>query len=478
MTMQLRWPLTAGLLVSATFVAACCCRQDRPNLNPCTVAAISYDPPPAHTPEEQDQLFREYQDASKDFQMLGVETSPGRTPVVPAPASGLRKIKQPQTEREAIVGTAARSGTPPRTRSAAEADAALARLRRGMRIADSLHSVDTDVRNFGKANNWCTVMAPEYQDAQRFIDRQQDYPNALYYGPVAQAVASPELANYTANADFDNRYILVAIVKVAAGKLGPSYGPLKLQVGLNCAFITREAGIWKAAMQPASGTTCPAATSDPSRILPVVAEDSVGDPSLIPPVVRFVQDTVVGTYLGVRCGRMWCDIGAQAATGVPVPQFRYDFSAPATVQARIKGWFDEQQLGVPFDTPALLKVRPAQWASVIPEANLGDTHLNVFEGGFAPVARVYIREGLSEYARKFGMTPGWNYITLTGKASSIFWSAAVINSLGQTTPLNAFRHPHTIGSIPGTARWAWLDHDEWIWVSCDVGCCLIQAGDS
>lgn len=472
MTMQLRWPLTAGLLVSATFVAACCCQQDRPNLNPCTVAGISYDPPVAHTSQDEDKLLKEYQAASTDFQMLGAESV-----ARPAPVSGVQKIKG-QTQREAVGSTATRTTVATTTRSASSADSTEARMRRGMRIADSLHSVDTDLRNFGRANNWCTVMAPEYQDAQRFIERQQDYPGALYYGPVAQAVASPELANYTVNADFDNHYVLVAIVKVGTGKVGPAYAPLKLEPGLNCAFLTRESGAWKAAMLPASGSTCPTATSDPSRLIPVIAEDSVGDPSLIPPVVRFVQDTAIGTYLGVRCGRVWCNLGAPRQSSIPVPIHRYDFSAPSTAQARIKGWFDEQQLGVPFDTPTPLKVRPAQWASIIPEANLGDTHLNVFEGGFAPVARVFIREGLSEYAKKFGMTPGWNYITLSGTSSSVIWSAAVVNSLGQTTPLYAFRHPHTIGSIPGTARWAWLDHDEWIWIGCDVGCCLIQAGDS
>jgi hypothetical protein len=32
--------------------------------------------------------------------------------------------------------------------------------------------------------------------------------------------------------------------------------------------------------------------------------------------------------------------------------------------------------------------------------------------------------------------------------------------------------------VPAAARWKWSDTDEQIWVRCDVGCCMVDPGDT
>jgi hypothetical protein len=478
MNAWLGWKAQAGLLFVGAFVAACCCQTERPNLNPCVSGKA--DQPVVEASKLSDENVRAYVDAEKTSGMYGVSFLNGPVP----PGMNLRPT-QPQSPKQpaetANSVSDARAAVQPLT--AAEEQKRTARIehvRRGLRIADSLHNVDPDFAEVAKANGWCTAYIPEFQDAQRFV--LHDNGSKPTYGPLAQAVASPELANFISAADFTGKGVLVAIVKVwnqPQPAIGP-YEALKLKVGLSCVYLNHSAGAWKASTVLTTNHKCDPTVSAPAGggDIEVAAEAAVTDPSEIPPVVRFVQDTLL-TYLGVRCGAQWCNIGARTLANVPTPKHLYDVGTPSTVQAHIKGWFDEQQLGIP-NPAATPRISPAAYSSVIPEPNLGSIGLNAFdtEGPAMPVARVFIpANGLERYYKKFGFSPGWNYIALKGKPGDILWHAFVRNSNGETIMLSSFRHPHTVGSVPGTARWAWFDNDEWIWVACDIGCCLVQANE-
>jgi hypothetical protein len=202
-----------------------------------------------------------------------------------------------------------------------------------------------------------------------------------------------------------------------------------------------------------------------------VARETFPAATDIPPVTRFVQSGDTLTYVGVRCADAWCNVGA---AGPPLVESVHKDApgVPATAQAQVKGWFDEQQLAVPAGGGTL---GPSQFATVVPEPNL--EHIESFASPQL-VARVYFPVENPVYKRKFGFAQGWNTIELQGTEGMDNWIATIKTSTGNPTTLPVMRKAHTIGSVPGTARFAWIGRDEWIWIACKIGCCLIESNDT
>ena len=350
---------------------------------------------------------------------------------------------------------------------------------------DSMHMNPPGLQAFADSNGWCTAAIPEFQDVQRFIQRDTVQGPVMTtrssYGPIVQTVASPTMATYTHTSQFTELYLLAAVAYVwdqpEAMKL--PYTRLRLLKGLNCVFLKHSSAAgWGARTVHVDGAHCPTSQADIAAAppIPVTTDDSAEAPGTIPAVARFVQSGDTATFLGVRCGALWCNIGASSPREIPPPSHLLA-SPPSTAQARVKGWFDEQQLGVPSSDG--LGITPAAFATVIPVAGLKAITAGQFQASYQPVAKVFVSDTMSKYQSRMGFSKGWNTIAISGSEASPNWTAEVTDARGRKRYLYVHRFPHTIGSIPGTARWAWTwrDKDEWVWVACLVGCCLVQSSE-
>jgi len=344
-------------------------------------------------------------------------------------------------------------------------------------FADTLHRLPPQLADFADTNNWCTANSPEFQDAQRFLQ------SPPVYGPLAQSLSNPSLAEWKNTSDFESAFRNVAVIYLWPddGTAGAPYKNLGLVGGINCVYLAHSPGAtWHAKILPITGYHCDAAPGalQAAPDIPVAAEDSTEPPGTVPPVTRFVQSDEDMAFLGVRCGARWCDVGGDISK---VPHSITAMSAsqpiPSAIknspQLRVKGWWDEQRLaiGAAGNTPPL---RPNNAGAIVPVPGLARITTKDFQRGYRDVAYAYV-DAVDMYATAFGMGKGWNRIQL--RDSSGVWQALIFAPrASQPKQLLVGRVEHTIGSLPGTARWDWTDVDEWIWISCDLGCCLIDGG--
>jgi hypothetical protein len=177
---------------------------------------------------------------------------------------------------------------------------------------------------------------------------------------------------------------------------------------------------------------------------------------------------------------------ASAHAGVP--------SLLTNAQGRVKGWFDDQVLGVP-DNTSRYKIHRRFRASAVPDPNLGALKVAQFlvDSGsqvYRTVGRVYfdsMPDPESKYVQVFGFTQGVNTIGMradietVGGLQKTVWYTQVKNATGQKNDIPTQRMDHSTyllklfgdrARIPATMRWRWFDQDEDLWVECDLGCCL------
>jgi hypothetical protein len=143
-------------------------------------------------------------------------------------------------------------------------------------------------------------------------------------------------------------------------------------------------------------------------------------------------------------------------------------------RARIPGWYDDQEIATP-GSDAGLSIRSELHASVVPFAAIDGYDVPDFDT-WKPVATVYFASApTAKYASKWGFNSGPNVLTLKRSGWWIFeeWEAEVN---GVDRNLRVIRTEHDLPGfhIVGTARWAWWDLDEPIWVRCGQGCCLVE----
>jgi hypothetical protein len=284
------------------------------------------------------------------------------------------------------------------------------------------------------------------------------------------------LGNLLTHDAFDAQFVNVAIIDVAqdGGPLSQSYTRLHLQVGLNCVYLKHEhtgpTSHWSGKIAPPAANIC-----DPATVAPILTAVAEHDGAQIPPVTRFVERSDMVPNIGVRCGTAWCVIGAGGPGDVPAAVHAGAPSTPPGAQSTIKGWFDDQHLAI-SNAASPHGLAPSIRASIVPEADLASKHLSDFSAGFVLVARAFFPGPATatlpaKYAA-FGFTPGWNRIEL--KETGGTWQARITTPGGTSVLRVASRVEHTMFSVIAAARWAWRDTDEWIWVACDNGCCLIE----
>ena len=359
------------------------------------------------------------------------------------------------------------------------------------------------------------INIPEFHDSQRLRD------TLGYYGPYVRAYGLPKLSSLTLT-DFNDRWQLVGVVLVdtwtdavtpnysvagtspipellASPRIVPDwrhYSALGLKSIWNCVFLrhtgTDQATGWQAIIggRPltpggiVSKDCTPAAGATPMGTpLKVIAEAPSRVPSDYPPVARIIAlDRSYG--LGFRCAVAWCNI----LPNIPGVTLRAATHAgmsgmPGAAQWKIKGWFDDQDLATPealHDRSSGL--RPAFYASLIPDAALKGITLQMLEAGERHVATVYIAPGSSipAHYKKWGFVSGRNEIYIQ-MGDAVFGRGTVKNSSGKIlAQLIVHRHSHREDMpkdvhMAATARWAWTDDDDPVWIECDEGCCYIDA---
>jgi hypothetical protein len=378
--------------------------------------------------------------------------------------------------------------------------------------------LDSNAVNFARANGYFTWCIPEYDDDQRLADANNG--NNDDYGPVAHVLAAPWLDSLT----ITQNYAQVAIVEIdpdtTANPRPSPYKELRLDGQFNCLYLKYalpagrggggRGGVADPSLTydalivaPGADLKCPIAPAASAGALPLVVyvdHQQVANDSLeIPATTRFVEGQGKRTLIGVKCGNHWCMVGPPGS-GAPIPLSAHANVATmtTTAQGRVKGWFDDQVVGLP-DNNGKYKIHRHYRASAVPADNLGALKVAQFlvDSGtqsYQPVGNVYFEtppDPLSKYATQFGFTQGPNAVGLRAEIRTVsgvqklFWYARVTNANGQKNDIPTHRMDHSTyltklygdhAGIPATMRWRWFDKDEDLWVECDLGCCLVGHG--
>ena len=365
--------------------------------------------------------------------------------------------------------------------------------------------LDSNAVNFARANGYWGWCIPEFDDDQRLSDGI----GGNEYGPVAHVLAAPWLDTLS----FDGNFRQVAIIEVDLDtRPTPApYTDMRLKQ-FNCLYLRKTSSLprFDAEIAPADSpslqcpTTVTANHGGPPLV--VVVDDAFDSPHIedFPATTRFIEGRNGRTLIGVRCGNFWCAVGPPNAVEPTGAGRRLAASAhdgqPGynNAAARVKGWFDDQVLGVPDNNPSY-KIHRQVRASAVPNPNLASLTVNQFKVAtgvetYRPVGRVFFAtapDTASKYVKVFGFSQGTNDIalraeinpspTIPGKQDTV-WFTQVVNAQGtRTNDILTRRMDHraylstVFGEkfkIPGTMRWRWSDGDEDLWIECDVGCCL------
>ena len=353
--------------------------------------------------------------------------------------------------------------------------------------SDSLiHGLTTPTIQALQRNGICTYSMPEYNDEQELSDGPKGY------GPIARAFAIATGRQYKDHTSFDNGWVFLAAVNVDAGTLPKDYARLNLVTGLNCYYVRHRhlfapgASLyawWEIAIGPADATKlCGNGTA-------TIVDKATEQPSHIadeyPVAARFMEGPGRMPQLGVRCGDVWCVAGAKGKSEIQKPPFAGLPGEGKSSRWLVKGWFDDQELGVIQGTV----LTPMVHLAIVPNDKLGDYKVGDFSTP-REVATVLVPKGLQlhkygelERVQGYGFAEGTNTLylwTYTKPDGALGWKAGIVNANYPTPPgheyrKDVFREDHSTDGIEidPTARWHWVDTDEEVWVRCDVGCCLV-----
>jgi hypothetical protein len=363
--------------------------------------------------------------------------------------------------------------------------------------------LDSNAVNFARANGYWGWCIPEYDDDQRWSDGS----NGSDYGPIAHVLAAPWLDTLT----LDATYRQVAIIEIDQDPFArpDPYQQMRLAGRSNCLYLKRSGGSPSkptydaVVVGPWSSTlVCPLVAVDSGGpALKVFVDDPFSDNSFdYPPTTRFVEGLNHRTLVGVKCMNRWCMVGPPSA-GSPIPLSAHHSVTSLTMHREgvVKGFFDDQLLGVPDANPRY-KIHRQIRASAVPDTDLANLHVDQFvvDSGqqiYKIVGRVWFDsepDHASKYWTFFGFSKGLNIVKsraeVHGPPSSpdTVWFTQVIN--GNGVPKNDIKtkrmsHRHFFlqlygekARIPATMRWRWLDRDEDLWYECDLGCCLAGRG--
>lgn len=352
------------------------------------------------------------------------------------------------------------------------------------RMGDTTLGISDSARAFLLKNGYCQWASPEYHDDQKFRIN-----NGKAYGPLVHTFAAPATSQFVSPAVFDRYWINVAIVIVDAppgATLPPEYQQMQLQPGYNCVFLRYfpEAASykleWRAVVIPSASLQCPeqasVLTAKQFTEIATIGDHGSTTPTDFPAVSRFLESRAGTTFIGVRCGNVWCIVGAADRNDFGPPTHEGTPSDKPSKNWKIKGWFDDQHLAVPTaGTSGTLVPGPA--ASIVPMDTLSQIK---YFGDWIQVATVVVEGGMNgEYA---GSTRTAGYRLVAGEnklwlhsADNVTFEAFIGNAAPRPTD-KRFKVRMTAHGyfVPGTARWRWNEKDEHLWVACLMGCCLIE----
>jgi hypothetical protein len=368
---------------------------------------------------------------------------------------------------------------------------------------------------------------PEYHDEGRLLGDTDSGGRLL--GPVSAIFASPFLGGTSHPWEIVEDGFpgtLAAIVVVDHGpheQLPTTYKNLNLHFGVNCIWLYLPP-LQNGAAYGGDVTTLPLSVyvshaGNPARCrqewmgkmvvpplsggladgpLPVVAVKDLrftGDADY-PAVARFDTDKSGEPILAFKCLDAFCEVFPKSVTA---GQSRGEVRTPAgltSVSATtpswtvpsgmasltreevrnrvIKGWHDEQELGV-RDTK--LKWRPSGvTATVVPNPAAANLDSAAFNGSWQPVATVTFHGAPptgSSY-EKWGFTNGVNVLNLGFFGT---WKAKLVKPDGSSREwTHVTRTRHFDVAVPATARFRWTGIDEGLWTPCGRACCHSDGG--
>lgn len=368
-----------------------------------------------------------------------------------------------------------------------------------MRTVHPYFTPDDSLVSTLRQNGYCQLHIPEYHDEQRLRDGDGDL------GPIAYAFASPNLIDFTSHDQFDDGWVNVGIVDISAEStedVPKTYEEMGFAPGTNCVYFHHDhdfvtADDWEAIVAPPQSGRCSGATG---KALRAVREEGPEGLANYPPVARFVERSNGNGMVGFRCADGWCIVGTSKKGNVPTSAHHDAAEVTAEMLAAssrwsVKGWFDDQHLGVKT-VEGRHGILPYLRASLVPHNALADQELTDFSADWVEVAYVYIpRQALIPEKYSFvvrddpgdalppdtlgyGLTYGLNIIEMTGSATEgCSWKARIKNRRfpdGLVRKVCRVDHGDSPFDVPATARWRWLDSDEKIWVRCDRGCCMVE----
>ena len=262
---------------------------------------------------------------------------------------------------------------------------------------------DNAVIEFARTNGYDGWCIPEYDDDQRLSDGNLPGKD---YGAAAHVLAAPWLDTLQPTTAFQQVGILA--LDDEPGPAPPPYTQLGLSK-YNCIYLRQQdaADTSYEAMiiRPGpSGLKCPG-TATGGTILVVGVEQPFGTAPEKRILRRRVSSRrVPGERSSVKCSNHWCGIrptgtppgfpvalASSSSGGGPLPAAPQDNNILFNyAQARVKGWFDDQYVGVPDNSPKHHIRRQVQ-AVAIPAQNLGQLEIDRFRSDNAGPHEVYRR---------------------------------------------------------------------------------------
>lgn len=371
------------------------------------------------------------------------------------------------------------------------------------------------------ATEWPTLNVPEFNDCQRFIevDRtgQRHYTDG-YFAIFAFRDSTP------LDVRMGNRQGVGLPVAFIYADSQP-YPQLGINKGGNCLYLYRAEGHWAGFVRPAvverrGKVNCEKSLDAPRAGTGQLVVAATQVPGLeqgdYPNTARWDWDPQSEQqYMGVPCGRAWCEVGASGLT----TSHAHPERAKVTWQRErrtvlVKGWYDEQYLARCGGTPPTCRPT-ALVGTIFPDPQLDSTKTADYKGRWIPVARVAIAvdpnspdatsssADLLAYKTKFNfqLTPQnsqLNEIDLChGDAATchvvpptagcpsateetehgLWWVKITAAQDASERYRCIVRRPTTAAvHVIGAVRWRWLLADETNWIRCDEGCCEVQGG--
>ena len=351
---------------------------------------------------------------------------------------------------------------------------------------------------------------PEFNDCQRFLVRQS---STMVFDSLFAIFA--RLGLDSMEVDTSGTLTGAGIIPMATiYSFHSAYPQLGIEADFNCLYFIHsttaksgyEARIVPVQTNAAKCLTSPTASGTPLQVDRVLMTGA--DVYDYPPVARWDWDSTAETqFIGIRCGRAWCEVRARESRSALASTPRYTRSGSVLYRraVEIKGWHDEQRLAVPPAPGAPAATPSGIVATLIPDTLLDHDPVSVpagstrYNASWVRVASVALSAPPGIYASKFNLvqsaapdpvnTVYFCYGPLTSSGHSPCFSATqkIPNcpSGGQwwarieANPAYpqfycVTRRPHPNFKIPGIVRWRWTLHDDTMWVRCLDGCCQVQ----